>query len=70
MGPHDGCNRRNITEEIETEMIVKSRVDCGACSDEEERIPIRSGPYDSLRCDITAGARTIVDDELRTQSLG
>src|SRR5262249_35252500 len=66
---NDAGDRRDITDEIEVELVVERRVDRVGRVDQEERIAIRGRTHDRLRGDITAGARSVFYDKLLTKSL-
>src|SRR5262249_48887510 len=61
--------RRDVTDEIEVELVIERRVDRVGRMDQEERIAIRGRTHDRLRGDITAGARPVLDDELLAEPL-
>ena len=65
----DGCDRCDIADEIEIELVVKRRVDRARRAEEAQRITVRSRAHDCLSADIAAGAGTIFNDELLTQPL-
>src|SRR5262249_36416027 len=65
----DGCDRCDIADEIEIELVVKRRVDRARRAEETQRIPIGSCTHDRLGADVAAGTRAIFYDELLTQPL-
>jgi hypothetical protein len=65
----DGCDRRDVAEENEREVVEEGRVDCAAQRDHDERIAIRRRSHDRLHGDIAAGAGSVVDDELLAEAL-
>src|SRR6516225_6603047 len=65
----DRCDRRDVAEEIEIELVVKRRVDCARRAEEAQGIAVGSRAHDCFGADIAAGAGTIFNDELLTQPL-
>src|SRR5882672_9158780 len=53
-------DRRNVAEEIETEFIVKRRIDRGWRTDQEECVAFWWRAHDRLTCDIAASARPVL----------
>src|SRR5215471_2955906 len=66
---HNAGDRRDVTDEIEVELVIERRVDRVGRVDQEERIAIRGRTHDRLRGDIAAGARSVFYDKLLTKSL-
>jgi hypothetical protein len=64
---HDACDRRNVADEIEVEVIIERRVSCVRGADQEERIAVWGRLHDCLSPDVAACARSILDDELLTE---
>jgi hypothetical protein len=65
----DACDRRNIANEIEIEVVVERRVDCVRSSGIEQRMAVGRGAHYRLGANIGAGAGPIFDNELLTESL-
>src|SRR5215475_2249306 len=53
---HNAGDRRDVTDEIEVELVIERRVHRVRRMDQEERIAISGRTHDRLRGDITAGA--------------
>src|SRR5215831_17969875 len=62
-------DRRDVADEIEVELLIKRRVHRVRRMDEEERIAIGYRTHDGLRGDISAGARSVLDDKLLAEPL-
>ncbi len=60
---NDARDWRDVADEIETELVVKCRVDRVHRSYQEERVAVRSRTHDRLGTDVGAGARPVLDDE-------
>src|SRR6516225_5189089 len=67
--PHDACDRRDVADEIEIELVVERRIDCVESTDQEQRVAVGRGTHDRLGGDVAAGSRTVVDDERLTEPL-
>ena len=65
----DARDRRDVAGNIEIEVRVEKRVGCDRQARHEQRITIRCPSRDHLKSDATAGARSVLDDELLTQPL-
>ena len=65
----DGCDRRDVADEIEIEFVVERRVDRVAATDQEQRVAVRRRSYDDFGADITAGTRPVLDDEWLAEPL-
>src|SRR5262245_64158757 len=66
---HNSGYRRDVTDEIEVELVIERRFDLVGRVDQEERVAIRGRTHDRLRGDIAAGARSVFYDKLLTKSL-
>jgi len=66
----DASDRRDVADEIETELVVERRVDGLARTDQEKRVAVRRRPHRRLGGDVAAGARPVLDDELLAEPLG
>src|SRR5262245_60008748 len=53
---------RDVTEEMEIELLVKRRVDCVRRSGEKQRVAVGICVHDSLGADIGSGSRPVLDD--------
>src|SRR5262249_41669588 len=65
----DGCDRRDVTVEIETKPFVHRSVDRVCPSDQEDRVAIRVRTNDRLGSDILATAGSVIDHEWLAESL-
>src|SRR5262249_29225021 len=65
----DSCDRRDVANEIEIELVVERRVDRVRRACHEQRVAARRRPHARLRADIAAGARPVLDNELLTEPL-
>jgi hypothetical protein len=65
----DSCDRRDVADEIEIELVVERRVDRVRCACQEQRVAVRRRLHDRLGTDIAGGARPVLDDELLTETL-
>jgi hypothetical protein len=65
----DSCNGRDVTDEVEIELVVERRIDRAAERDQEQRIAIWSRFHDRLGADIAAGSGPVVDDKLLAEPL-
>src|SRR3954447_14230532 len=63
-------DRRDVANEIETEVVVKRRIDRVRRTDQEQRVTVRSCMYDRLGGDIAAGARPVLDHKWPPEPLG
>jgi hypothetical protein len=55
--------RRDVADELETEIVIERRVDRIRRADDDERIAVRARPCRRLGADRAAGARPVVNDE-------
>ena len=60
---NDARDWRDVADEVETELVVKCRVDRVHRSYQEERVAVRSRTHNRLGTDVGAGARPVLDDE-------
>src|SRR5262245_2025541 len=67
--PHDACDRRDVTDEVEIELVVESRVDRVRRTDHEEGIAVRRRTHAHFGADIGTCARSVFYDELLAESL-
>ncbi len=59
-----GRDRNEVAHDIETEIVIERRIPgVGRCR-EQQRIAVWHSARDLLRCEIAAGARQVLDDEL------
>src|SRR5262249_49559149 len=65
----DACDRRDIADEIEVELIVKRYIDRVWSSRQEQRVTVRGRTRDRLGADIASRARPVLDDEWLTEPL-
>src|SRR5262245_33824217 len=63
----DRRDGRDIADKIEIELFVERRIDSVCRSDQEERVAVRRRTHHRLGADITAGTRSIIDDEWRAE---
>jgi hypothetical protein len=61
---HEARDRRDVTKEIEVELVVERRVDCVRRASQEQRISVRLRTHDCFGASIAASAWPILDDEL------
>src|SRR5262249_56016442 len=59
----DTCNRRDVANEIERELVIERGVDRMRAGDQEERVAVRRRPDDRLGADRAAGSGAVVDHE-------
>src|SRR5262249_37646785 len=67
--PVNACDRRDVADEIETELVIERRVDGVPTADYEQRVAVRRCAHDRLGADIAARAWSILDDERLTEPL-
>src|SRR5262249_688598 len=60
-------DRRDIANEVETEVVIDCQVPCVMCTDLEERIAVGRRLHDCLGSNIAARTRPVFDDELLTK---
>src|SRR5215471_10501309 len=65
----DARDRRDVADEIETEVFVKRRIDRIGRRGQQEGVTVCRRLYDRLGADIARGASTILDDELLAEPL-
>src|SRR6516164_9116116 len=66
---NNGGNRRDVADEIEIEVVIEGRVDCGSSIRTKERIAVSGRTYDCFGGDIAGGACPVLDDEWLTEPL-
>src|SRR5262245_44571585 len=59
----DARNRRDVANEVETEVVIECHVPCVMCTDLEERIAVGRRLHDCLGGQIAASAHPVLDDE-------
>src|SRR5215510_8003219 len=67
--PVNACDRRDVADEIETELVIERGVDRVPTADYEQRVAVRRCAHDRLGADIAARAWSILDDERLTEPL-
>src|SRR6516225_8145486 len=65
----DACDRRDVTVEIETKLLVQRRVDRVCPSDQEDRVAIWGRTNDRFGSDILATAGSVIDHEWLAEPL-
>src|SRR5271165_4831190 len=65
----DTRDRRNVAEEIETQVGIECRVDRCRWSNEKQRVAVRGRAHDRFRCDIGASTGTVLNDKSMTKPL-
>jgi NAD(P)-dependent dehydrogenase (short-subunit alcohol dehydrogenase family) len=65
----DGCDRRDVADEIEIEFVVERRVDRVEATDQEQHVTVRRRSHDDFGANITAGTRPVLDDERLAEAL-
>ena len=68
-GVDDTRDRRDVTDEVEIEVVVKCRVDGIRRQHKEQRVAVRRRSYDDFGANITTGARPVFDNELLAEPL-
>ena len=69
-GHADGAShRRDVADEIETELVVDRRVGGVVRGHSEERVAVRRRAHDRLGTDIGGAARPVLDDEWLAEPL-
>src|SRR5262249_60235037 len=68
-GPLDDRNGCDVADEIEIEVVIEGRVDCGSSIRTKERIAVSGRTYDCFGGDIAGGAWPVLDDECVTEPL-
>jgi hypothetical protein len=66
---YDACDRRDVTDEIEIELVVERRVDRVPCANNEQRVAVGRGTHNRLGADIAAATRPVVDNKLLAEAL-
>ena len=64
----DACDRDNIADEIEFEIVVQCGVPCVRCRNFKQGVAIWRRPHDRLGGEIGASAWLIHDDELLAET--
>src|SRR6516165_9042048 len=59
----DACDRRDVADEIEIELVVERRVDRVRRTHHEQRISVCRRAHDPLGGDIAAATRPVLDDK-------
>src|SRR5262252_1271301 len=67
--PVNACDRRDVADEIETELVIECGVDGVPTADYEQRVAVRRCAHDRLGANIAARAWSILDDERWTEPL-
>jgi len=57
-------DRRDVAEQTEIQLVIKSRVDGVGCRGQVDRIAVGRRTHDRLGADIAGGAGPVLDDEL------
>src|SRR6516225_11228573 len=65
----DSCDRRDVTDEIEIELLIDRCADCVRPIDHQQCVPIWSRAHDHLGAYISAGAHSVLDDEWLAEPL-
>src|SRR5262249_58261204 len=65
----DPCDRHDVTNEIETELVIERGVDRVRGRGQEERMTIRLSAHDQLGCDVGASPWPIFDDEWLAETI-
>src|SRR5215468_430069 len=65
----NACDRSDVADQIETELVVERGVDRVHHSGHKQRISVRGRVHDRLGTDIAGRARPILDDKLLTETL-
>src|SRR5215472_12413478 len=60
---------RDVTDEVEIELVVERRIDCVRRSGPQQRIAVGRRTNDRFGADIGAPARTVLNDEWLAQAL-
>src|SRR3954454_2153892 len=66
---HEARDRRDVTEEIETEFLVQRRIDGVWRTNQEQRVAVGRRVHDRLGGDVAAGAQPVFDDEWLAEPL-
>src|SRR5439155_25857751 len=66
---HEACDRRDVADEIEIELVVERRVDRVRRSDEKKRVAVGRRAHDRLGGNVGASPRSTFDDEWLTELL-
>ena len=62
-------DRHNVTDEIESEVVVNRRIERVRGSNQEQRIAVRRCGRDDFSADIAACARPVIDDDRSAEPL-
>src|SRR6185437_6053487 len=65
----DGCNRRDVADEIEMKVCIQRRIDRVRRTDHEERVAIGGCVHDSFGCKIAAGTGLVFGHEWLAKTL-
>jgi hypothetical protein len=65
----NACNRRDVADEIEIEVVVERRVDRIRRSNQQESVAIRRRSHYRLGGNIAAGTRPVFDNERLAEPL-
>src|SRR5262245_6676156 len=65
----DARDRRNVSDEIEIELVVDRRVGRVRSTTEEKRVSVGRRTHDRLGPDIIPGTRSVLDDEWLAETL-
>src|SRR5215831_182899 len=64
------CNHRKVTDEIETQLVVKGGIDRRGCVSPEQRIAISWHTDNGLRGDVGGGSGPVLNDKRLTEPRG
>jgi len=64
---HETCDRHDVADEIEIELVVIGRIDGVGGGGQQQRVAVRRGTRDRLGRDVGRRARPVLDDELLTE---
>jgi hypothetical protein len=67
--PVNACDRRDVADEIKTELVIERGVDGVPTADHEQRVAVRRCAHDRLGADIAAAARSVLDNKLLAEPL-
>src|SRR5262249_44147017 len=65
----NACDRRNVSNEIEGELVIECRVDRVDCTRNKQRVTFRGRPNDDLSADICGRSWTVLNDEWLAEAL-
>ena len=66
----DACDRRDVVDEIEIELLIQGGVDRVRHADQQQRVAVCWRTYHRLGADIAATAWPVLDDERLAKPLG